>query len=406
MPVAGFHQLESTALVSREVIDDPYTVYHLLRYEDPVHWSELLQAWVLTRYVDVDRVLRDPRFSSAHRRVTVTARLPPDTRDRMHPIDAVLGRWMLNLDGDEHLGNRSRLNRFFTPSAVERLRPRIEQVAAELLTAIDPAGVELVGEFCYPLPVRVIAWLVGVPLADHARLVAWFETMSTYFELGPARARPMEDMRRTLDEMGDYLDRLMTSPHAGRAPIVAELLGAEERGEMTRPELLATLVLLLFSGHESTRSMIGNSVLALLQNPDQRAWLIAEPGLMPSAVEEFLRYDGPFMRQDRTAVADVEVGGRRIATGDHVIVVLGAANRDPFRFPAPDRLILSRTDNAHLAFGASRHYCLGAALARCEVAVAVSTIFQTLPKLCLADRPLIWRDHFNHRGLRELHLRG
>jgi hypothetical protein len=385
-------------LLSPQIFDDPHSTYHLLRYDQPVHWSELLGCWLLTRYKDVHAMLRDRRVSSARRRPTATATLPEQAREKMVPIDDFLAMWMLNTDGPEHMRLRLLVNQFFTQREIDKLRPYIQTVADSLIDGFADAGLaDVVADFAYPLPVTIIAEMIGFPSSDRAMLVAWFKHMAMYFQVGPARMQILEAMSRTIDEVKDYLRKLIEEKRKRPMDDILSKLAASS--ELGSEQLLSMCVLLLFSGHESTAALIGTSTLALLQHPAQAALLEAEPALMLPAIEEFLRMDGPFIRQDRVAASTIIIDDKVINSGDRVVLVLGAANRDPTRFHNPDRLDIRRRDNDHVAFGAGTHFCLGAQLARLETQIAMGTLLGRLTKLRFEGDGLRWREHYNHRGL-------
>lgn len=393
-------------LVSPFMFWDPHPAYHVLRYADPVHWSEVVNAWVLTTYEDVAAGLKDPRLSNALRRQAGTARLPDALKEKMAPIDKYLSLWVLNLDGEEHHELRLLLIRGFTPKALEAMRPRIAQFAHELIDALPSTGpFDLVEQFARPLPVRVIAELFGVPEQDRPLLGAWSADISRFFEFGPSRPEILDAMARSAEEMTAYLREIVNANR--REPqdnVLGYLIRAQEAGRgLSEEQLLATCLMLLFAGHDSTINLIGSAVLALLTHPDQRARLDADPGLMRNAVHEFLRFEPPVMRHDRLAREDIEVRGRTIRAGDRVVLALGAANRDPHMFPAPDALDAGRPNaNKHMTFGGGPHACLGAALAVTQAETALGALLQRVPTLRLGAEPFQWREHFNFRGLRVL----
>lgn len=385
-------------LLSPEIFFNPYGTYHLLRYEDPIHWSELLGCWVLTRYKDIHSILRDRRLSSARRRPAATATLPEPAREKMLPIDNFLSMWMLNTDPPEHTRLRALVNQHFTQREVAKLRPRIQSAVDELLdTVIETGSMDVVADFAYPLPITIITELLGVPARDRARLVSWFKSMAMYFQVGPARMEILDAMSRSISEVKEYLHHLADEARLHpRDDLLSKLVAS---GQLSPQQLLSMCVLLLFSGHESTAALIGTSILALLQHPDQLRLLISAPTLLPSAIEEFLRFDGPFIRQDRVVTADIELDGKLLKAGERVILVLGAANHDPAKFYAPDDLDIRRQDNEHLAFGNGAHFCLGSQLARLEAQISIGTALRRLPGLRLQSDDIQWREHYNHRGL-------
>jgi len=381
-----------------EFIADPYPTYHRLRAEDPVHHSPL-GFWVLTRYEDVVAALRDPRLVKEPIAAFVAA--------RFGAAMPAMGLSMLDRDPPDHTRLRGLVNKAFTPRVVEALRPHIQKIVDRLLARVEGAGtMDLIEEFAYPLPVTVICQMLGVPVEDRERFKQWGLDIARGLDaiLLPADsdvARRSAAARRALAE---YFRALIAERRAApRGDMLSDLIAAEEAGDkLSEDELLATCILLLVAGHETTVNLIGNGTLALLRHPAQLRRLRENPGLIGSAVEELLRYDGPVQRTARIPSADVTFDGLTIGKGEMVMPFIGAADRDPAQFPDPDRLDITRTDNRHIAFGWGIHFCLGAPLARVEGQIAISTLVQRLPKLALAtDRPE-YRQSLTLRGLTTL----
>jgi cytochrome P450 len=290
---------------------------------------------------------------------------------------------------------------------VERLRPRIAQIVDGLLDRVHGAGgMDLIEEFAYPIPVIVICEMLGVPVEDHERFKGW--SLDIARGLDSVLLPPDSDVpRRSLasrNALADYFRELIAARRrAPRSDMLSELIAAEEAGDkLSESELLATCILLLIAGHETTVNLIGNGTLALLRHPDQLRRLRDDPRLIGTAVEELLRFDGPVQRTARIPSEDVLIGGRVIAKGEMVMPFIGAADRDPAQFPDPDRLDLGRTDNRHIAFGWGIHFCLGAPLARVEGQIAINALVQRLPKLALATPTPEFRQSLTLRGLKSL----
>jgi len=382
-----------------EFVADPYPMYHRLRAEDPVHHSPL-GFWVLTRYPDVMAMLRDPRLIKEPIAAFVAARfgmaVPPG-----------LGLSMLDRDPPDHTRLRGLVSKAFTPRALEKLRPGIQQIVDGLLDeAAGRGSMDLIEEFAYPLPVRVICEMLGVPVQDHERFKAWGLDIARGLDAimlppdSPVGQRSVSGRRA----LAEYFRELIAERRAApREDMLSALIAAEEAGDkLGEEELLATCILLLVAGHETTVNLIGNGTLALLRHPDQLRKLRESPGLIGTAVEELLRFDGPVQRTARIPSEDITIGGQTIGKGEMVMPFLGAADRDPSQFPDPDRLDISRTDNRHIAFGMGIHFCLGAPLARMEGQIAINTLLARLPKLALAtDRPQ-FRQSLTLRGLQAL----
>jgi cytochrome P450 len=382
-----------------EFVADPYPMYHRLRAEDPVHHSPL-GFWVLTRYADVIAMLRDPRLIKEPIAAFVAARfgmtVPPG-----------LGLSMLDRDPPDHTRLRGLVSKAFTPRALERLRPGIQQIVDGLLDEVAGRGsMDLIEEFAYPLPVRVICEMLGVPVRDHERFKHWGLDIARGLDaimLPPDSEVGKRSVtgRRALAE---YFHGLIAERRAApREDMLSALIAAEEAGDkLNEDELLATCILLLVAGHETTVNLIGNGVLALLRHPAELRKLRENPGLIGTAVEELLRFDGPVQRTARIPSEDVTIDGQTIGKGEMVMPFLGAADRDAAQFPDPDRLDITRADNRHIAFGMGIHFCLGAPLARMEGQIAINTLLARLPKLALAtDRPR-FRQSLTLRGLETL----
>lgn len=364
-----------------EVMVDPYPYYRRMRETDPVHWNGTLRAWFLTRHADVLELLRDDAFS-ADRSRSDRFRPPPPGREAR-------GRSMLVSDPPHHTRLRNLVNMAFTPRMTERMRPRIEAITADLL---DRAGrrqeMDLVADFAYPLPVIVIAEMLGVPARDRDRFQEWSATLVRGLDpiLDDATQEAVLDAR---DALLDYLRDVVAEHRAEpRDDLMSALIAAEERGDtLSESELLTMCNLLLVAGHETTVNLIGSGVLTLLRHPDQLERLRTHPGLARSAVEELLRFASPVQWTGRVPLRAVELGGRTLLPGQSVVGILGAANRDPAMFAEPDRLDLGRDPNPHVAFGRGIHFCLGAPLARLEAQVALPMLLGRFPGLRLAGEP-------------------
>jgi cytochrome P450 len=382
-----------------EFVADPYPTYHRLRAEDPVHHSAL-GFWVLTRYADVIAMLRDPRLVKEPIAAFVAARfgmaVPPG-----------LGLSMLDRDPPDHTRLRGLVSKAFTPKALEALRPHIRQIVDGLLAKVEGKGeMDLIEEFAYPLPVRVICEMLGVPVADHERFKGWGLDIARGLDaimLPPDSEVARRSMAGRHALAGYFRELIAERRAAPREDMLSALIAAEEAGDkLNEDELLATCLLLLVAGHETTVNLIGNGSLALLRHPAELRRLRENPGLIGSAVEELLRYDGPVQRTARIPSEDVTIGGVTIPKGEMVMPFLGAADRDPAQFPDPDRLDITRSDNRHIAFGMGIHFCLGAPLARMEGQIAINAMLERLPKLALAtDRPE-YRESLTLRGLKAL----
>ena len=393
-------------LLDPEVLANPYPLYNRLRTEAPVHWDPFLHAWVVTRYVDVVRVLHD--FSAD--RTPSPEQLERLNLSAISPIAAVMVKQMLFLDAPAHTRLRSLASSAFTPARVRVLRSHIQQIADTLIDAAmaaRPGKMDVIAEFAEPLPAIVTAEMLGVPISDHRQLKDWtavFAEMLGNFQHNPDH---VPKVLRALEEMLEYFrERVRELRAHPREGLINSLLTAEINGDrLSEEEVIANSIVTMVGGQETTTNLIGNGLLTLLRHPAEMQRLRDDPELIPSAVEELLRYESPSQHTARLARTDVELGGRKIRKRDAVIAVMGAANRDPERFSDPDRLDLARTDNRHLAFGWAAHFCFGAALARIEGQVSFSTILQRMPELALQQVPLQWRTNLGLRGLVALPVR-
>ena len=393
-------------LYSAEFRADPYRVFAQMREHDPVFSQPGIDGetmiWFVTRYEDVaavlvddERFVRDPRLALTEEELAAQ-QLPP----MLQAID----NHMLNRDGDDHRRLRRLVTKAFTPKVVEQLRGRIQEIADELIDAVEARGtMDLSAEYAFPLPITVIAELLGVPNADQDRFKEWSDAIITP-AIGP------EAMERFFAQMGDFVEYLTDLFAARRAEpqddLVSALLAARDASDaLTDEEVFGTVVLLIVAGHETTVGLIGNAVVNLLSHPEELELVRTDASLIPAAIEEALRYEGPVERAlNRWAATDVELGGQTIRRGSLVIAILGAADRDPDRFTDADRLDIRREDTRHLAFGRGSHYCLGAPLARLEAEIALETLFRRLPGLRLVVEPseLEWRPTPGFRRLETL----
>ena len=387
--------------LSRQTAQDPYPVYAALRERDPVHRSALMNAWMFTRHADIDTILRDHRrFSNDPRKGSLSSRqragLPADEEFTM-----------LFLDPPDHKRLRALVNKAFTPKAVNALEPHIRSLLGSLLDEIDdPAGFDLMHAVAQPLPVIVIAEMLGVPPEDRAQFKIWSDQRARTLEPSiDARERALADTANKA--LNDYFRPIIEERRAApQDDIVSALAQAEEEGDrLTELEMLNMLRLLLIAGNETTTNLIGNGVLALLRHPDQLQRLRDDPSLIPLAVDELLRFDSPVQTDFRRALEDCEVNGFPLKKRDNIVLLLGAANRDPDVFEEPDRLDVGRGDRSHLSFGRGIHHCIGAPLARLEGRVVLETLLERFSQISLRDRQPRFRNSIVLRGLESLPVR-
>lgn len=390
-------------------IADPYPALAALRERDPVHWSERLGGWVVTGHELVRQALRDPRFS-ADRMRPFFEHLPPAERAAMLALGDSIAQWAVFTDPPQHTRLRGLLNKAFTSRAVDALRPRIAAIVDELLDRVAARGeMDLIRDFAYPLPATVIADMMGVPRADVDLLKRWSDELGGFVFSARLTADKYARAAAGIAEMSDYFRRLVEERR--RRPgddLTSGLIAAEQRGDFLGiDELVATCVLLLFAGHETTTQLIGNGFLALLAHPEAMARLARGAGgreTVAAAVEEMLRWDGPSLAQVRVMAEDAPLGGRELARGDRVFLMIAAANRDPAAFPDPDRFDIGRADNHHLAFGFGIHFCLGAPLARMEAQIAFPALLGRLADFRLAGPAPRWSDSLVIRGVDRIGL--
>jgi cytochrome P450 len=388
-------------LKAADVTHDPYPLYHAIRACAPVYFDPQLERWLITGYREVQSVLGDPRFSSKG-----AARLSrPDQQGNHSALARNLARNMIRNDPPEHTRLRNYVNRAFTPRLVERLRPRIEELTNSLLDTVQASGsMEVRSDLAYPLPVAVITALLGADLEMAEQLRRWTDALSTLLGVPEPTPEMFDAANRSVIERDEYILSVAADRRAQpRNDLISALVSDHENEEkVSDADLCSICGVLLSAGHETTSNLISNGLLALLRHPEQQARLRDQPELIEVAVEEFLRYDSPVQWNGRLAVEDVEISGAQIHSGDVIAIGHGPANRDPAQFRDPDVLDITRHPNQHLAFGHGIHYCVGAALARIEGGIAISTVLRRMPNLKLLKNDLEWMPGFLVRKLKSL----
>ncbi len=390
-------------------LDNPYPIYSVIRTVRPVLSVPIPDwdgpgMWMLSRYRDVHSVLRDPRFSVERIRAPLVrdnlARMPEFLRQSAQGL-----RSMLIMDPPDHTRVRKLVNKAFTPKRIAALRGHIEALVASLLDeAAERGRFDVIHDLAEPLPAIVIAELLGVPAADHRQFREWSSALlaGATSQNSDARAASSAAGQRLFGYLADTIAERRRAP---REDLISAMIHAQEEHEaLTDAELLATSNLLLLAGHETTTNLIGNGTLALLRDPDAWRQLCADPSLMPTAIEELLRFDGPVQATVRVALEDVAFDEHVIPKGALVLVSIGAANHDPATFANPDELDLARDPNPHLAFGLGTHFCLGAPLARLEAQLAFDALTRRFPKLVLAEETPAYRGNPVLRGLVRLEV--
>lgn len=356
-------------LMAKEVIADPHTYYRHLRESDPVYWNDRWGGWVLTGYKNVVDVLRDADRYSSDRMGFLQQELTQEEQESIAPIFRILSSWMVFRDPPGHTALRMLLNKHFTPMAIERYRPMVRKIVQRLIDKmIEKKDVDFIRDFAYEVPMTVILELIGAPDLDRDKIKEWSEQLGVFFFIKADEPRRREIACEGINSLVDYITPLIEQRRERPGiDLISLLVAAEEAGSITANDVLATCVLLVFGGHETTMNMISNGTLAFMNHPDQWKKLQEDPSLLKKAVEEMLRYDGSVKATVRWAKVDTEIGGKKIKAGDRLLVSLSGANRDPDQFMNPDQMDINRDPNLHVAFAHGIHVCLGASLARMEV---------------------------------------
>ena len=383
--------------VARRNTQDPYPAYAALRDKGQAHRSRLLNAWIFGRYRDVDAILRDwQHFSNDGSKAAA-----PGKRTVMPAPGAPS---MLSLDPPDHRRLRSLVSKAFTPRAVNALEPHVRSLMHELLDGVeDLSGFDLMEAVAKPLPVIVIAEMLGVPPEDRARFRGWSDRRARILEPTISQTE-REDAVRAADALDAYFAPIVEERRADpQDDILSGLAQAEEEGDrLDEREMLTMLRLLLIAGNETTVNLIGNGMLALLRHPEQLQRLRDDPSLIPSAVEELLRYDSPVQLDLRRVVEDCDVNGFPVKRGDDIVLLIGGANRDPEQFEDPDGLDVGRSESSHISFGRGIHACIGAPLARLEARIAIEMLLERFSSIRLSGPPPRFRGSIVLRGLESL----
>ncbi len=389
---------------------NPFPEFARLRVEEPVHWSGAMKAWIVTRYADVKQVALNNRQISADRLTPFFKTNPEYQKGTIESLVRYLNHWMVFRDPPDHTRLRRLFNKAFTPTAVENLRPNVEDIVGQLIDGMEAKArrgetVDYIADFAYPLPASVIMDLLGVPRAELAVVKVWSDDIALF--IGTAQVAGNKYLRAEsgAKAMSAYFRKLVEDrTREPRADMISQLvLARDDRDALTTDEIIGTCILLLFAGHETTSNLVGNGFYYSMKNRDQWERLIADPALAAPAVEEHLRYDGPSGALARVAAADLEMAGKTIREGQRVFAFVNSANRDPEAFEEAERFDIGRPQNPHLTFGHGIHFCLGAPLARLEAQIAVTRLTERLPNIALANnREPEWHDSLILRGVKSL----
>ncbi|MGW7665086.1 cytochrome P450 [Streptomyces sp. NPDC054756] len=385
---------------------DPYPAYAELRARGRVHWFEPTNQWLVPHHADVSALLRDRRLGRTYlHRFTheeFGRSAPPPEHEPFHTLN---DHGMLDLEPPDHTRIRRLVSKAFTPRTVERLRPYVRDLAGELVAGlVERGGGDLLTEVAEPLPVAVIAEMLGIPEADRGPLRPWSADICGMYELNPSEETAAKAVRASV-EFSDYLRELIAARRKEPGDdLISGLIAAhDEDDRLTEQEMISTAVLLLNAGHEATVNSTVNGWWALFRNPAQLAALRADHSLIPSAIEELMRYDTPLQLFERWVLDDIEIDGTTIPRGAEIAMLFGSANHDPAVFTDPERLDLTRTENPHISFSAGIHYCIGAPLARIELAASMTALLEQAPTLRPAVDPER-KPNFVIRGLEGLRV--
>lgn len=382
-------------LASAGFIADPYPTLRLMRQEAPVYWSESIGGWILTQYDDIVRSMKGTaHFSNENRLGQAINYLPPEKRANYKPFaDHYATKSLLHSDPPDHTRLRSLVTKEFTPSVVEQMRPRIQEFVEGLLDSVEQKGrFDIVADLAAPLPVGVIAAILGVPLSDRHLFRKWADDILSFQGVNKPTEADLSRAQKAIVEMRPYIAGMIEERR--RAPsqdLMSKFVAAEASGEVvTETELIGTCVTLFVAGHETTSALISNALFLLLSHPDQFQLLHDNPGLLASAIEEALRFESPIPRQTRLMKEDAELGGKPLNKGQLIFQMINSANRDPAYFHDPEKFDIRREKNRHIGFGLGIHFCVGAVLARAEAFIAVGTTLRRLPGLKLVDCKPDW----------------
>jgi cytochrome P450 len=398
------------ALVSEQFLADPYPILHRLQQEDPVHSSAAIGGWVLTRYDDIVATFKDTtHYSNEGRLARAVEHLSFESRANFKTFEEhYRTKGLLHSDPPDHTRLRALVTKAFTPRTVEAMQPRIREVANELLNRVQSQGqMDVIRDLAVMLPITVVAEIMGMPASDKMLAKGWADALLAFQGVNNPSEEILRHAQETLIEIRAYLAELVRyKRREPGADLVSQMVAAESEGDkLSESELINTCITLLVAGHETSTSLIGNGIFTLLHNPEQWRLLQNDISLLPSAIEEILRYESPVSRQPRLMKVDAELEGKTLRRGEMVFQMLNAANRDPAHFSEPDKFDIRRQKNRHIAFGHGIHFCVGALLARTEANIVFRLILERFPRIRLLDAAPDWDVHKrNSRMLRTLRV--
>lgn len=394
-------------MFDRSFIANPYPKYHEWLESGRMFWSPDFfgGAWVLPHYKDNTELLRDSERLTTEKSGGLVAQFPPEYHAELRSLDEYLARWLAFIDPPKHIRIRRLLQKGFTSEVLNSFRPRVQQIVDDLLAPGMAEGrLDMISDFAYSLPVRVVCAMLGIPDKDHASFVHWMDELAMFLGNASSTVEAARQAKNALDTLTNYFRELLPErrKQAGQ-DLISILVAAEEEGDvLSEEELYAQCVFFLFAGHETTSNLIGNGMLCLLRHPDQLELLRTQPPLVMGFIEEALRYEGPMQYTFRMARNDFTLFDHSVRKGKILVFLFGAANRDPEVFSEPDRFDITRKKNTHLTFGYGLHHCIGASTARMEADIAFSTLLQRTHNIRLLNNNPQWRDVFRFRGLKSL----
>ncbi len=394
-------------LFSDEILQDPYPTYARMHAEGPLHFLDVggkWAVWSIFSHAECSSIAKDPRLSAKRAQQQILL-LPVDRQAEFSELARMLGLWLIFMDPPEHTRLRKLLNKGFSPTAIEGLRPQVENIVNRMLEPLQRGSeVDLMREFANPMPVRIILEMLGISQDMHDAFVDWSRAIALFRGSPDRTVELAQAAQDALIQLTDYFRKTVAERRRNKgSDLISLLIDIEEDGEaLTEEELYAQCIALLFAGHETTRNLIGNGIYTLLKHPEETLELRENPAIIRSAVEELLRYESPVQFTARVLKEDIEVCGQHIPKRWSILCMLGAANRDPKQFKDPDQLDLKRLNNQHLAFSAGPHFCIGSQLARLEGQVAINALVQRFPNMKLSGPRPEWAPTFGFRGLKSL----